>query len=222
VATPAKITFNNLGLDSLKDPLGTARTFSFTSDGAGPVTAAVTKVSAGGSFKICISADGGKQYCRNNAKPGATYSLPKSGSDPTPNIWTVTLTGYGSSHPTVDVAFSWLTDAPSIKLSYGRFQGTGAADSLNGFTASFTPRTSGSVNVQAYWSDATADASVTLTDTTTTPAVQVGQVPYTQVTELSPAFTSNVDQKSYQISLKRTSVDDATTRPQLTAQISFP
>jgi hypothetical protein len=223
VASPAKITFTNLGLDAEKDLQGNPRTFSFTSNGAGPVNGAVTKVSSGGSFRMCIFADGDTkhEYCRLNSGPGKTYKLPTSTSDPTPNVWTVTLIGYGNSHPTVTVSFSWLTSSPSVKLSYGRFQGTGASDADNGFTASFTPRANGAVNVSANWSAATADAAITLLDTSTTPAVTVGQVPYTQVTQISPPFTSNVDQKAYEVSLKRTSVDGPE-RPELTAQISFP
>jgi hypothetical protein len=220
--SPATITFNSLALDASTDSKGTARTFSFTSDGAGPVTFAVTKTSAGGTTKICAKVGTGAYGC----KVGTLPNFLKGVADGPHDTWTVTLVGYGSSRPTVDVTFTWPTASPRITLSHGRFQGSstaGVAEALNGFTATFTPRTGGTINVQATWTVVTADASLTLLDATTPPSVTVDQRQYTGVTYINPAFTANVDPtKTYVVKLRNASADNPSPRPDLTAQVSFP
>jgi hypothetical protein len=220
--SPATITFNSIALDASTDSKATARTFTFTSDGAGPVTYAVTKTSAGGSTKMCAKVDTGAYGC----KVGSLPNFLKGVADGPHDTWVVTLVGYGSSKPTVDVTFTWPTTSPKITLSHGRFQGSttaGVAEALNGFTATFTPRTGGTINVQATWTVVTADASLTLLDATTTPSVTVDQRQYTGVTYINPAFTANVDPtKTYVVKLRNTSADNPSPRPDLTAQISFP
>lgn len=226
LVSPATITFTNLGLDASKDSLGAPRTFSITTDGTGPVSGAVTKVSSGGTVKLCYNVDGGPFSCVINTKTSklirsATAAMNTSSAS-NPSTWTFTVQGYGDSHPTVSLALTWPTSTPVVKMSYGRFQGTGASDSLNGFTATVTPRGNGAVNVQANWGDLTTDATVTLLDTTSTPAFTIAEVPYSQVTEITnPPFTANVEQKTYQVRLARTTADGPE-HPSLTAQISFP
>jgi hypothetical protein len=217
-ATVAAITFNGLGLDT--GTSGIARTFQFTSNGAGAVDIAITKISSGGTAKLCLSVDGSAFTCA----VGTANKLPdlnKGKSDPTPNTWTVAVYGYRASAPIVDVAFTWTTSSPKVTLTHGRFQGTGAADSLDGFSATFKPRGPGSVNVQATWTLVTAKASMTLFDASTTPPVTVDQREYDGVTYINPAFTAAVDQtKTYQVKLRNTSPNAQ--RPDLTAQITFP
>lgn len=231
VATPgaaaaASISFTNLALDSSKDSLGTIRTFTFQSDGAGAVVADVTKISSGGYVKICLSVDGSKPNCLIN-RPGKTIGFSGAESDPTPNTWTVTLVGYASSHPTVDVTFAWQTSHPQITVTHGRFQGddgkrTTASDALGGLTATFHPRAVGVVNVQAEWTIATTDAAMTLSDVTSTPALTLDQRTFTGVDQITPVFTANVDStKTYQVQLVNIGAS-STDRPDLTAQISFP
>jgi hypothetical protein len=221
-ASPATITFNSLALDASNDAKGTARTFTFTSDGAGPVTYAVTQTSAGGTTKMCAKVDSSAYAC----KVGSLPNFLKGMADGPHNIWTVTLVGYGSSKPTVDVTFTWPTASPKIMLSHGRFQGSttaGVAEALNGFTATFKPRVGGTINVQATWTVVTADASMTLLDATTTPSVTVDARQYKGVTYINPAFTANVDPtKTYVVELRNDSADNPSPRPDLTAQVSFP
>ena len=221
--SPATITFNDLGLDALTDTTGSARTFQFVSDGAGSVTFAVTKISAGGTAKLCIKVDTGSFTCLIGGA-GKLPNFPKGKSDPGHNTWTATVVGYGSSKPTVDVSFTWPTASPKITMSHGRFQGSstsGVSESLNGFTATFKPRANGSVNVQATWTGVTADASMALQDTTTQPAVTVDQRAYKAVTYVNPAFSAKVDPtKTYVVKLRNTSADAE--RPDLTAQVTFP
>jgi hypothetical protein len=221
--SPATITFNSLGLDAANDTKGTPRTFTFISDGAGSVTFAVTKISAGGTAKLCIKVDTGAFTCQVGGA-GKLPNFPKGKSDPTHNTWTATLVGYGTSKPTVDVAFTWMTSSPKITLSHGRFQGSttsGVPESLNGFTATFKPRSPGAVNVQATWTLVTANATMTILDATTPPSVTVDTRQYQAATYINPAFTTNVDNtKTYVVELRDSSADSQ--RPDLTAQITFP
>jgi hypothetical protein len=221
--SPATITFSGLGLDAGNDTDATGRTFQFVSDGAGTVAMSVTKISAGGTAKLCIKVDTGAFACKvgtSNKLP----AFPTGKSDPGHNTWTATLIGYGTSNPVVDVAFTWPTASPKITMSHGRFQGSsspGISEALNGFTASFQPRSGGTVNVQATWTVVTTDASMILQDNTTPPAVTVDQRTYKAVTYVNPAFTANVDaSKTYVVQLRNTSADSQ--RPDLTAQITFP
>ncbi len=221
--SPATITFNDLGLDALNDTDGSARTFQFISDGAGSVTFAVTKISAGGTAKLCIKVDTGSFTCQVGGA-GKLPNFPKGKSDPGHNTWTATLVGYGASSPTVDVSFTWPAATAKITMSHGRFQGSstsGVSESLNGFTATFKPRSGGTVNVQSTWTVITTDASMTLQDATTQPAVTVDQRAYKAVTYVNPAFSANVDPtKTYVVKLRNTSADSQ--RPDLTAQVTFP
>jgi hypothetical protein len=223
---PATITFSNLALDAAKDPLGTIRTFTFTSNGAGAIVADVTKISKGGYVKICLSVDGSKQNCLIN-RPNQTIGFTGAKSDPTPNNWTITLVGYSTSHPTVDVTFGWTTSTPLITLTHGRFQGNGgtgstAKDALGGLTAAFKPRGVGTLNFQATWTIVTTDASMSLLDVSSTPAITLDQRKYSGVDHITPVFTASVDNtKSYQVKLVNTGAV-GTDRPDLTAQISFP
>jgi hypothetical protein len=219
-SSPATITFTGLALDAANDKNGFARTFTFISDSAGPATYAVTKTSAGGSTKMCAKVDTGNFGC----KIGALPNFLTGASDATPNTWTVTVVGYGNSHPTVDVTFTWSTSAPKITLNHGRFQGSSSpnvSEALNGFSATFKPRAAGPLNVQASWTTVNADVQMSLSDVTTPPAVTVDHRQYSSVSYISPAYNYNVDPtKTYLLKLRNTSTDSG--HPDLTAQITFP
>jgi hypothetical protein len=219
-SSPATITFTGLALDAANDKSGTVRTFTFISDGPGPVTYAVTNTSAGGSTKMCAKVDAGAFGCKVLALP----NFLKGAADADHNTWTVTLVGYGNSHPTVDVTFTWPAVTPKITLNHGRFQGSSSpnvAEALNGFSATFKPRAAGPLNVQASWTTITTDVEMSLSDVTTSPAVTVDHRQYSAVTYISPAYNYNVDPtKTYLLKLRDTSADSQ--RPDLTAQITFP
>jgi hypothetical protein len=226
VVGPAAITFSNLALDSAKDPLGTIRTFTFQTNGAGSIVADVTKVSKGGYVKLCLSVDGSKPYCLIN-RPNAGVAITTAKSDPTPNTWTVTLVGYAASHPTVDLTLGWTTSTPQITLTHARFQGdngtsTAATDALGGLTATFKPRGVGTLTFQATWTIVSTDASMTLIDVSSSPVITLDQRKFTGVDHITPVFTASVDNtKSYQVKLVNTG-PSSSDRPDLTAQISFP
>jgi hypothetical protein len=225
-ASPTLISFSNLGLDAEKDPLATTRTFTFQSNGVGDIVANVTKISKGGYVRMCLSVDGSKPSCGIN-KLNHGLSMPGAKSDATPNTWTVTLVGYKTSHPTVDVTLGWTTATPQITLTHGRFQGnngtsTAATDALGGLTATFKPRGVGTLNFQATWTIASTDASMSLSDVSSSSAISLDQRKFQGVDHITPVFTANVDgTKSYQVKLVNTGAA-STDRPDLTAQISFP
>ncbi len=218
-SSPATITFTGLALDAANDKNGTARTFTFVSDGPGPVTYAVTKTSAGGSTKLCAKVDAGAFNCKVGGLPNATWA-----ADAAHNNWILNIVGYGNSHPTIDITFTWPAVTPKITLNHGRFQGSSSpnvAEALNGFSASFKPRAAGPLSVQASWTTINADVEMSLSDVTTPPAVAVDNRRYSAVTNISPAYNYNVDPtKTYLLKLRNTSADSQ--RPDLTAQITFP
>lgn len=115
---------------------------------------------------MCVSVDGGTARCAVGGLPSNTKARGDAGAQ---NNWKVTLAGYGTSKPTIDVTFTWPTANPMIKLTHGRLQGVGpkVIEGLNGFTATFKPRGAGSLNVQASWTGVTADVDLSLADVTT-------------------------------------------------------
>ena len=216
----ATVVFNGLTLDAGNDSQGTARTFTFQSDGIGYLDLSVVKTSAGGSTRMCAKVDTSAFACKVGSLPGFT----KAYADTAHSTWTVTMVGYGNSKPTVDLSLTWPAASAKVTLSHGRFQGSGTAgvaEGLNGFTATFKPRAGGSLNVQASWTLVTVNASMTLADVTSLPAVKLDDRQYQATTYVNPTYTFNVDQtKTYQLKLRDLSPDSL--RPDLTAEIAFP
>ena len=220
-AATASITFNDMMLDAASDPLATSRTFSFTSDGAGPVSMQVAKSSlATPSVKICVKIDAGAQTCSSGAKPGFPTAL----ADRPHSLWVVTLIGVGAATPTVDVAFSWPTASPSITLAHGRFQGSsspGISEALNGFNATFKARVGGSISVGVAWTVIATDVDLALADVTGASAINVDEVQHHGVKAVDPPYTHSVDAgKKYKVMFRDLAADSQ--RPDLSATISFP
>jgi hypothetical protein len=218
-ASPATITFHEMMLDSVADSGGTARTFAFTSDGPGSVSAQVVAAAPLATLKMCIQVNGGPQSCATGATPGFFTMAPSTGDQAQ---WIVTLiaTDAGST-PVADVAFTWRTKTPAITLSDGRFQGAPNPDSLRGFTVTFKTRAAGTVGVTASWPPVSADAALTLTDVTSTPGSTVGTATYPATGSIAPAYAHAVAAgRAYQIQVLNTGSDSG--RPDLTTTISFP
>jgi hypothetical protein len=219
--SPATVKFTGLGLDAGTDANGSDRTFTITSDGPGPVTFTVTSVSKGGTAELCDSVDGGKAYCvvGTTAKPPVSN---KGVADTSHSTWTLTLRGYRASAPSVDVSITWPSASPKVTFTHGRYQGTGASDTLNGFTATFKPRAKGSLNVQSAWTLLSATTNASLYDASSTPNISLDSHDYKSAMFLDPAYTATLDPtKTYQVKIRRTTADSSQ-RPDLTAQISFP
>jgi hypothetical protein len=154
-------------------------------------------------------------------KTGQTFSYAKARGDAgARNDWKVTVVGYGNSKPTVDLTLTWPTDSPKVTLSNGRLQGGSSPEGLNGFTATFKPRSEGAINVQAQWTAVTANVDMTLADVGP-PSVKVDQRSYQAATYVNPPYTYNVDStKTSQLKLRNLSADSG--RPDLTVQVTFP
>lgn len=220
-APTATITFNDMMLDASGSSGATARTFTFTSDGYGPVGIQVTRSSpAGKTIKICAKVDGSALSCKTGLNPG----FPKASADTPHSVWTVTLIGNGADTPTVDMRLSWPTATPKIQFSHGRLQGSktpGVPDALNGFSATFQARAGGGLTIQAAWTEVTPDISVTLADVTAPTVINADEQSYSGVGFLAPAYTHNLEAgRTYKFMLRDTSTDAQ--RPDLTAQIEFP
>jgi hypothetical protein len=209
----ATITFNNLMLDT---SAGSARAFSFISDGGGVVSAQVVATSPTDSTKLCIAVDGAQGSCSSGATPDIAVTATTAHSR-----WSVTLISPNESQPTVDVAFSWPTDNPSISLDHGRFGGFPNPDSLRSLTATFTTRAAGRVTVDAAWSPATLDATLTLTEVSGSGGSAVDTATYAGQSSTAPPYSHAVAVgRTYRIVLFNDSPDGVKTN--LTATIAFP
>jgi hypothetical protein len=217
----AHITFNNLQLDGSTDPLGKPRTFTFITDGSGPIGIAITKAPTKATTRICAQVDGSKPDCRTGTKVTYTGAY----TDTAHSVWVVTLIGPAATGPTVDVAFSWPSNNAQITLTHGRFQGSsspGVSQNLNGFAATFTPVAAGNLTVAASWTAITTNVAVTTNQISGTSSNMVDQKQINSVTNLgTPGYTFAVAAgTTYQVALRNLSADSQ--RPDLTAVISIP
>jgi hypothetical protein len=216
-APPASVTFRDLMLDA-PGSSSLARTFSFTSDGQGSVSAKVIAAAPRDDISMCIQVNGNLPFCNNGATPG--FEQPTPPGDHADWVVTVSNTKAGST-PIVDLAFTWPTLAPTLTISHGRFQGLPNPDSLRGFTVQFQTRAAGQAGLAASWPPASAKAALVLTDITKLPATKVDQASYSGVGSINPPYSHQVDSdRTYQLVLSNSMTDSG--RPDLTATISFP
>lgn len=212
----ASITFSNLMLDALGDPAHTFRTFTFTSDGPGPINVQVLS-STGGSTKACLSVDLGKPFCTTGVTPRFSAAL----ADTQHSLWTVTLIGTSASTPTIAIVFTWPSASPSITLAHGRFQGAPYPNSQKGFVATFQPRGAGQLTVASTWPGVTASSQLTLADVTGSTAVIIDNKAYSDAEAITPAYSAPVVASvKYQVLVLNMSTDAG--RPDMSATISFP
>lgn len=216
-AQTATITFRNLVVDSAIDPNRTTRTFTFTSDGPGTISAQVVTSSPMDATTICLFMDDAPAACATGGTPG----FPSAVTETDRTRWTVTLISANESSPTVDVAFSWPTNNPSITLTHGRFQGAPNRDSLRTLTANFKPRANGVTTLDASWLPGMSDATVTLADVSEADATTVSEVKYTHQSATLPVYSAPVGSgRTYRLTLLNSGTDGL--RPDLSATITFP
>jgi hypothetical protein len=211
----ATITFTSLMLDP---DLGSssARTFSFTSDGPGTVSAQVVGSSPLNSTDLCVTADEAPPQCDRGATPGLTQT-----STGLRSHWTVSLVSGDNESPTVDVQLSWPTDNPQITVNHAHFQGYPNPDSLRTLSATFKARATGKLSVGATWPPATADTTLTVTDVSSPQPTAVDAIAYAGATSISPAYSRSVKgRRTYKIELFNGGPDRA--GPDLKATIAFP
>ncbi len=216
----AQVTFNNLALDATSDLKATPRTFTFVTDGVGPVGIAILKYSTA-NIRVCARVDDSAWSCIKGGK----VSFKGAYTDTAHSVWSVTLLGVASYTPTVDLSLSWPTNNPSVTLTHGRFQGSstpGISEALNGVTATFKARASGNVGLSASWTLIKPNVAVTLADVTSQPAVNANEKQYTGVSDLgAPGFSYQVTGARFsKVSLRNLSADSQ--RPDLRAVITFP
>ena len=217
VSPTAAITIHELVLDPTTDSAAKARTFTFVSDGPGHVSVQVVAATTVSSTRLCLAADSGTPECRTGVAP----AFPDQVTAAAHATWSVTLTSADESTPTVDLAISWPSEAPSVTLTGGRFQGAPNPDALRSFSASFTPRAAGQMGLTASWTPGPAVAGLTLVQEPTASNSTVDQASYPSSSALSPAYTHAVAKGvTYRITLMNTSADAG--RTSLTAKISFP
>jgi hypothetical protein len=196
--------------------VGSARVFSFTSDGPGSVSAQVVGAAPMASTVLCLTMDGASVGCDRGASPGMTRLAATAHS-----VWTVSLISPDPTPPTVDVEFTWPTDHPAITLNHGRFQGFPNPDSLRTLSATFKTRAAGILSLEADWSPTVLSATLTLSSLSGTSATPLDTVDYTAQTAISPgySYTLKADHR-YELDLQNQSPDSL--RPILNTTISFP
>jgi len=221
----AQITFNAMELDSLGDPLAQIRTFTFTSNGPGPVSVAIAKTKNPSDLtRLCLAVDGGTMGCTSGKTPSMVVQATQAHSSCTVQV----IAAGNATPPIVDIAISWPTNNPAIKLEHGRLQGSsspGVDEELNGFNFTVTPRGPGNLSVSAKWTVILTYIDVVLFDATAMPWVNLDEQQYqgggSGVSSISPPYSHAVDHsKTYRFSLRDTQADNY--RPDLTAEISFP
>ena len=215
----ATIRFMGLIVDPIVDSSGTvgsARVFSFTSDGPGSVSAQIVGAAPMASTVLCLTMDGASVGCDRGASPGMTRLAATAHS-----VWTVSLISPDPMPPSVDVEFTWPTDHPAMSLNHGRFQGFPNPDSLRTLSATFTTRAAGTLSLEADWAPTVLSATLTLSSLSGTSATPLDTVDYTAQTTISPAYsyTLKADHR-YELDLQNQSPDSL--RPILNATISFP
>ena len=168
------------------------------------------------STSLCLAAEDSKPECASGATPGFTRPTAAAHSR-----WTVTLVSADDGTPTVDVAFSWPADHPSIRLGGGRFQGYPNPDSLRSLNASFKTRAAGQVSLTAAWPPAVVEATLTLADATSATAVTVDAASYLGAASIAGTYSHAVAaRRTYTIALFDADADKG--RPSLSATIAFP
>jgi len=218
----AQVTFNDLMLDGATEASGKARTFTFITDGAGPVGISITKSSpAKATTRICAKVDDSKADCRTGTK--VTYK--GAFTDTAHSVWVVTLIGPAATGPLVDVAFSWPTNHARITLTHGRLQGSsspGVPVAMNGFTATVKTVAAGNVSVAASWTVITTDVRVSTDEVVGTSVNGLDQKTFAGATNLgTPGYSFAVGAgKLLRVSLRNLSADSQ--RPDLTAVLSVP
>jgi hypothetical protein len=216
-APQAHVTIHELVLDPVTDPAPVARTIVFTSDGPGHVSVAVASATTKSNTKLCLAVDIAAPTCRTGVAP----AFPDEVTANVHTLWTVTLISADESTPTVDLSINWPTEAPSIALTKGRFQGTPNTDALRSFSATFTPRSAGSAEFKAAWTPGPATSTLTLVKEQASDGSSVDRVDYPSGTSIAPGWSHAVEKDvAYLVTLMNTSAN--TGRTSLSVTLSFP
>lgn len=138
------------------------RTFAFTTEGPGTVTAVFKQSIAGGKTIACLNQVGGTSICRTGTAETLTSRTTRAKAS-----WTATAIGSGSSAPTLNITLTFGSSKPSVKLTNGRFDGT--TFPYDGVTYLLTDSKAGSVVVKADWGGHPFNYSLILEPASTPP-----------------------------------------------------
>ena len=215
-APTARITFNEVVLDSNLDTGARPRSFSFVSDGPGRISVEIVASAPTDATRVCLSGDGGQPTCSSGATPTVSFYGLSSQSK-----WTATLASATEASPTIDVTLTWPSNKPSVTVTDVPFEGTPNRDSLRSLTATVTARTNGVLTVEATWPPAPLDATLTVAEVTPSGPVTVDQASFKAASAIAPAHATSVKaDTAYRLTLMNQS--PAGTPPDLKATIAFP
>jgi len=138
------IAFDNLKLDAVAT--GNLRTIAFTSNGPSDIVATIKVTSPQLRASVCLKPGSGSAFCQHGS---GTLNFKGQATGAT-GSWTLTLIGYLTDVPVVDVTLTWRTKAPKVTLTNFRFDGTGNSD-YNGFTATVKARGGGNLTFAFNW-----------------------------------------------------------------------
>jgi hypothetical protein len=207
---------HELVLDPVTDTAATPRTIEFTSDGPGLVSVQVVSTITMSNTKLCLSSDGVEPICRTGVAP----AFPEEATTAAHAKWTVTVASADETATTVDVAIGWPSEAPSVKLTDGRFQGSPNTDALRSFSATFTPRAAGVAGLEASWKPGPATSALTLVQEQAPGGDGGDQVDFPSATSI-PAWSHAVEKGvAYLVTLMNTGADGG--RTSLTLTLTFP
>lgn len=143
----ATLTFLHLKLDPTGPPDALPRIVTFSTDGAGKISAKLATSSGATPAKthMCLQI-GTKVLGCNDITSGTFTGTTKQAHA----NWQVTVQGTASAAPTVDLTLTFQSLAPSVKIEHARFDGTDFPDT-NGIQARFTARGPGNAHLVADW-----------------------------------------------------------------------
>ncbi len=214
----ATITFSGLMLAAAGStgPSGSVRTFAFTSDGPGTVSAEIVSSAPITTTIVCLFGDEVLVGCDTGGTPGVTQAATTTHSQ-----WLADIISLQANAPTVDVRFSWPADHPQISLSHALFQGQPSPDSMRSVTANFKTRRAGELSLDALWPSTGIDAALTVTDMTGSRPLPVDRVLYSDQPTMAPSYTLSVRaNRTYSIELYN--LGSVGAKGNLQATIAFP
>ncbi|HEV8401438.1 MAG TPA: hypothetical protein VGQ31_00235 [Candidatus Limnocylindrales bacterium] len=143
----ATLTFLAMRLDPTGQPESQPRIITFSTDGAGTISAKLATSSGATPAKTHMCLQIGKKVLGCNDITSGTFTGTTKQAHAT---WQVTVQGTASTGPTVDLTLTFQSLAPSVKIEHARFDGTDFPDT-NGIQVRFTARGTGDAHLVAEW-----------------------------------------------------------------------
>jgi hypothetical protein len=143
----ATLTFLDMKLDSSGRPDALPRIITFSTDGAGKISAKLATSCGATPAKTHMCLQIGTKVLGCNDITSGTFT----GTTKLAHAnWQVTVQGTASATPTVDLTLTFQSLVPSVKIEHARFDGTDFPDT-NGIQARFTARGPGNAHLVADW-----------------------------------------------------------------------